>query len=60
VQFGGDIFDKRSACLEDVGLSDFLQGGRVEGRAQTAAVDKAVGQDGGLRENGSVASRPRT
>ncbi len=30
VQFGGGIFDKRHACVEEVGLSDFLQGGRVE------------------------------
>ena len=30
VQFGGGIFDKRHACVEEVTLSDFLQGGRVE------------------------------
>ena len=26
VEFGGGIFDKRHACVEEVGLSDFLQG----------------------------------
>ncbi|MGO9955434.1 MAG: lecithin retinol acyltransferase family protein [Solirubrobacteraceae bacterium] len=30
VQFGGGIFDKRHAGVEEVGLADFLQGGRVE------------------------------
>lgn len=30
VQFGGGIFDKRRACVEEVGLSDFLKGDRVE------------------------------
>jgi hypothetical protein len=30
VQFGGGIFDKPHACVEEVDLSDFLQSGRVE------------------------------
>jgi hypothetical protein len=30
VQFGGGIFDKPHACVEEVGLLDFLRGDRVE------------------------------
>jgi hypothetical protein len=30
VQFGGGIFDKRHACVEEVCLEEFLRGGRAE------------------------------